>query len=594
MNQAPYSKETISRRLLRRSAELWGYDESQLDQFDPLVKLLIEACSVEFEKVGQEIQGTELRLMTRLAEILSPQTQNSPKPASAIAQARSLEPLAWIEPENQLVCKRTNARKGEPAEVFFSPAAKYPLVNASVVHYATPGALYIVEKGVRTLVSNGRPQPGNDQNLWIGLDADPGITSWKGFRFYFDWINDPGLYGYREFLPITSWEGNQKPLDFSTGLHDDDVDDDVLVYSNSFVRINSTDFWEKGKIKMEAYPPDFEKIFDNRTVQTLKKQLVWIKVKFPDTFPAAGFENMTVAVNAFPILNKQLHKLTYRLQSGLNGVALPVADAFLGVNAVINQKNQVYASSGTSQYNEEELGGKMYTLRQQGVGRFDQRNAKAVLYQLMELLRDEVTAFNAIGEDFLASLLREIGQNMARIEQKLGVKKASETTAQPFLVIKGEKNADVLFVSYWTTLSESANGLPSGTKLQSYNAAGISSSEMVLLTRSAGGKPKPDETEYVQELRKNIITRNRLVTMEDIRTFCLAELGERIKSVQVKPGFVQGNMPGQGFVRCLQVMLTPSISGGNSVEWANSCQLLQLKIQKLSSGMYPVQVTTAK
>jgi hypothetical protein len=591
MNQATYSKETISRRLLRRSAELWGYDESQLDQFDPLVKLLIEACSVEFEKVGQEIQGTELRLMTRLAEILSPQTQNSPQPANAIAQARPLEPRGWVEPETQLVCKRNVVRKGEPAEIFLSPSARYPIVNATVVHYATPNALYSIEKGARTLLASGRPQPGADQNLWIGLETDAGITSWKGFRFFFDWLNDPGIYGFREFLPLTVWEGNQKPLTHSVGLEEGGEINDLLVYDSSFVRIHSEDSWEKGKIRTEAYPAEFEGTFDNRTLQLLKRQLVWLKVKWPDSFPASGFENMSVAINAFPVLNKQLHKLTYRLQSGLNGVALPSADAFLGVHAVINQKNEVYSPSGTKQDSEDETGSKVYTLRQQGVGRFDQRNAKAVLYQLMELLRDEVTAFNAIGEDFLASLLREIGQNMARIEQKLGVKKANETTAQPFLVIKAEKNPDVLFVSYWTTLSESANGLPPGTKLQSYAATGINNSDISLLTRSIGGRPKPDETAYVQELRKNIITRNRLVTLEDIRTFCFSELGDRLRSVQVRPGFVQGNMPGQGFVRCLQVSLSPAFPGGGS-DWAGSCQLLQLKIQKLSTGMYPVQVIT--
>ncbi|TLU98015.1 type VI secretion system baseplate subunit TssF [Dyadobacter luticola] len=592
MNQSIYSKETISRRLLRRSAELWGYDESQLDHFDPLVKLLIDACSVEFEKVGQEIQGTELRLMTRLAEILSPQVQNSPKPASAIAQARSVESLTWINPENQLVCKRANVRKGEAAETFFSPAGNYPVVNASIVHFATPRALYSMEKGAKTLVASGRMQPG-DQYLWIALDMEASITSWQGFRFYFDWVNDPGMYAFREFMPLTVWEVNQQTLPISIGMQDEEAADEVLVYDESFVRITSTDFWEKGKIKTEAYPVEFERTFDNRTLQTLKKPLVWLKVKFPDSFPAAGFENISVAINAFPVLNKQLHKLTYRLQSGLNGIALPSSDAFLGVNSVINQKNQVYYASGSDQENEAGNVDRTYTLRQQGIGRFDQRNAKAVLYQLMELLRDEVTAFSAIGEDFLASSLREIGQNMARIEQKLGVKKASETTAQPFLVIKGEKNPDVLFVSYWTTLSESANGLPAGTKLQSYAATGISNSDMILLTRSTGGKPKPDETEYVQELRKNIITRNRLVTQEDIRTFCLAELGDRLRNVQVKPAFSQGNMPGQGFVRCLQITLTPSLRVENQEEWASSCRLLQLKIQKLSSGMYPVQVVTA-
>lgn len=586
-----YTKENISRRLIRRCAELWGIDDAQADHFDPLVRLLVEACSVEFEKVGQEIEHTELRLMTRLAEILSPETHNAPQPATAVVQARPQEPTGWIEPENQLTGKRTNVRKGETTEVHFSPAGRYPLVNAVLVHYATPQGLFAMEKGVKTLIAKTLPLPGGEQSIWLGLEVDPGITSWEGFRFYFDWAaGDPAEYQYREFLPATSWRGNSKKLPVLNGLQDAPVDDSILIYNDSFVRIQSDDSWEKGKLKAEPYPEAFEGIFDARTLQTLRRPLVWIQITWPAIFPAAGFEQMNVSLNAFPVQNKQLNKITYRLQTGLNGIALPSGDAFMGIQGVINQKNQVYTASEKNLYTDDEAALRIYTLRRQGIGRFDKRDARAVLYQLLELLRDEVTAFNAIGEDFLASILREIAQNMARIEQKLGAKKASETTAQPFLVIRGDKNPDVLFISYWSTLAEQANGIPAGTRLQSYAASGVSGADIVMLTRSSGGKAKPDESDYVNQLRKNIVTRNRLVTLEDMRAFCAAELGDRLRKVQVKPHFMPGKMPGQGFVRCLQIGLTPTARGSD--DWARECEVLQLKVSRLSTGMYPIQVVT--
>ncbi|PSL29438.1 type VI secretion system baseplate subunit TssF [Dyadobacter jiangsuensis] len=602
-----YTKENISRRLIRRCAELWGIDDAQADHFDPLVRLLVEACAVEFEKVGQEIEHTELRLMTRLAEILSPETHNAPQPATAIVQARPQEPTGWIEPENQLTGKRTNVRKGESTEVHFAPADRYPLVNASIVQFATPQGLFVIEKGAKTLTAKTLPQPGGEQSIWIGLEIEPGITSWEGFRFYFDWAGDPAEYQYREFLQATNWQWNTKMLPILHGLQDNAVDDSILIYHNSFVRIHSSDSWEKGKLKTEPYPDAFEGMFDTRTLQTLKRPLTWIRITWPAIFPAAGFEQMNVSLNAFPVQNKQLNKITYRLQTGLNGIALPSGDAFMGIQSVVNQKNQAYTASEKSLYTDEETpsnggasqlgvspGGaaRIYTLRRQGIGRFDKRDARAVLYQLLELLRDEVTAFNAIGEDFLASILREIAQNMARIEQKLGAKKASETTAQPFLVIRGDKNPDVLFISYWSTLAEQANGIPAGTRLQSYAASGVSGTDITMLTRSSGGKSRPDEGDYVNQLRKNIVTRNRLVTLEDMRAFCTAELGDRLRKVQVKPHFMPGKMPGQGFVRCLQIGLTPASSARGSDDWARECELLQLKVSRLSTGMYPIQVIT--
>ena len=86
-----FSKENIRNRLIRQSAELWGIDESELANFDPLVRLLLESTSVEIEKIGREIQGSETRLMERIAEVLCPGAVNLPQPARAIAQATPME-----------------------------------------------------------------------------------------------------------------------------------------------------------------------------------------------------------------------------------------------------------------------------------------------------------------------------------------------------------------------------------------------------------------------------------------------------------------------------------------------------------------------
>ncbi|WP_159470181.1 type VI secretion system baseplate subunit TssF [Dyadobacter sp. 3J3] len=589
-----YTKENISRRILKRSAEFWGYDETSLDQFDPLVKLLIEGCAVEFEKIGQEIKGTELRLMRRLAAILCPQIQRGPKPAIAIAQARSIEAKAWVDKENQLVCRRSNVRKGEASEVFFSPVGRHSIVNAAIVYYATPVGLYAMERGSRNLLSSSLIQKGGDQNVWVGIDMDQSIDSFEGFRFYIDWPTDISQGLYREFLPFTSWESGRKKLNYEVGLKTETTSEEMtlLGIKNHFVNITSQESWEKGEMALLSYPPEFEEIYD-RSLQTLKKPLVWLKIKWPAAFPIAGFENIKIALNAFPVSNRQLHKLTYRLQSGINGIALPSNEAFLGVNTIVNQKNQFYTASDKDVGFNDGIANNTYTLREQGIGRFDQRNAKEFLYQLMELLRDEVTAFNALGEDFLASILTEIAQNMARIEQKLGVKRANETYSQPYLVVKGNKDPDNLYISYWTTSAELANGLSVGSRLQSYSASALNNAEIMLLTSSFSGKPAPEETQYVRELRKNIITCDRLITAEDIRAYCAAELGDKVRKVNMRPHFIKGNLPGQGFVRCIQIQLTPAGNISNHVEWIQNCDLLKSKVEKLSTGMYPIDIITA-
>ena len=59
-----------------------------------------------------------------------------------------------------------------------------------------------------------------------------------------------------------------------------------------------------------------------------------------------------------------------------------------------------------------------YTLRTGDVERFDSRNAMEYMNYLLELLRDESSAFAALGQDFVASQIKELNQNIAQLEQK--------------------------------------------------------------------------------------------------------------------------------------------------------------------------------
>ena len=49
------SKEIVASRMFRNAAQHWGYNDTEIDNFDPLIKLLIEACSVEIFTINNEI-----------------------------------------------------------------------------------------------------------------------------------------------------------------------------------------------------------------------------------------------------------------------------------------------------------------------------------------------------------------------------------------------------------------------------------------------------------------------------------------------------------------------------------------------------------
>jgi hypothetical protein len=81
------------------------------------------------------------------------------------------------------------------------------------------------------------------------------------------------------------------------------------------------------------------------------------------------------------------------------------------------------------------------------------------------------------------------------------------------------------------------------------------------------------------------MTRNRIVTKEDIRNFCFYELGERISKVEVTRGFEMSSFSKEAFRRTIDVVLTPLESDAlKSKEWEILCEQLKSKLQ-IRSGM---------
>ncbi len=599
-----FSKENTRNRLLKRAAELWGVDDSALDSFDPLVRLLLEACSVEFEKLGRDIQATETRLMERLAQILCPDVANLPQPSSAIATFRPVEARAEVQPDTALVFQKSGTNKNNEAnEFFFSPIGRTTVINATARVLVNPHSIFQIENGnQRTVFAEATAAvSAGERWLWIGVEINPSVKDLQDLRFFFDWALDTHRADYCDFLPLTRWTLTNKTIEMNTGwsngsmaaIENMAIENQVMsLWEKYFISVKNSTLLDANETPTALYPPELEARFGWQPLQTLQQPLHWFKVEFPQSFPLEAFDSLTVALNAVPVLNRRLHKLNYRLQQGINSVPLLSDEAFLAVQTVWNQSNQKYTDSEDVQ--ETGKNTRSFTLRQQGVGRFDARQATELLYYVTETIRDERMAFSAIGEEFLSALIRELSQNLAKLEQKLGTQKTTQSTSKPFLMVRTDQKTDNVFVTFWTTLAEQANALLAGSKLKMYAGSELNNNELFLLTRPFGGRPRLNGSEYVAQLKKNLLTNNRLVTMEDIRVFCLAELGNKVQKVEIKRHFMLSAVPNKGFMRCLQVVLVPQNSQMDSQSWQQICDAIKAQIEINSTAHLPVQVLVAQ
>ena len=604
-----FNKASVKSRLLRQAAELWGYSEADLDGFDPLVHLMLEACAVEFEKIGQELNNTQYRLIERLSTLLNPDVIDTPHPAHAVAQARAREAVVVLPNDAQFVFEPpTVGRQAAGAELFFSPLQATRLVSGAVRCLATDSTVWQVENAgqKRVLAQAMAPPPAEYRRLWIGIELPAKDVELSDLTLYFDWLNEPRKATYAAFLPGEQWllggvevfpsVGLPEPVfaaGTSTGQLNAEydflrrVEEQVRAqYAPAFVRLAGA-AGALASYVPQPFPAELAVAFNAATeLQALAEPLTWLEVRFAHALPPEAFDQLVCALNCFPVLNRRLHKVLFRLQPALNLFPLVSEEPFLAVRDVYSLSNVTYRSTTLSDLTEGATD--TYTLRTHGVGRFDTRTGREALRELLELLRDESRAFTAAGTDFVGSILRELDQNLARLEERLDRHRASDQPV-PYLLLRPQDVNDSIYLEYWSSNGEAANRLPIGSRLRIHDGHYVD--EVRLLTTSSGGRERPRPEERTHALRRNLLARNRIVTLADIRAACWAELGTQLAEVQVEKAFQTGITPTAGFVRCIRVKLTAAEPSRLSVpEWQRAAQELQVVLASQSALNLPYEV----
>lgn len=599
-----FSKASVKSRLTRLAAEFWGYAENDLDGFDPLVHLLLEACAVEFEKMGQELHHTQHRLLERLAALLNPDVVDIAQPAHAVAQARAREATVALPATAQFVFQPpTVGRQAAGPEIFFSPLQATRLVGGAVRCLATEGTVWQLEPSgqKRVVAHNASPPPATHRRLWLGLELPDTGVDLANLTLYFEWLNEPHAAEYAAFLPGEQWLLGSTPLTGRAGLPDPEGPPslgeayDVLQRVEQQVR----DFYGPAFVQLagpagalaayapRTYPAELAEALDPATdLAALTQPLTWLEVRFSAALPPAAFDQLRCELNCFPVLNRQLHKVLYRLQPALNLFPLVSEAPFLAMREVYSLSNVVYRSTTLSDLSAGVTD--TYTLRAQGVGRFDTRTGHEALRELLELLRDESRAFTAAGTDFISSILRELNQSLARLEERLDRQPGTEQ-AVPYLLLRPRDVQDSVYLEYWSSNGALANRLPAGSRLRIHD--GLYLDEVRLRTTTIGGRERPTADERTHALRRNLLTRQRLVTLADITAACWAELGAHLADVQVTKGFQSGPTAAAGFVRCIRVVLVPGpVSRLSGPEWQQAAYALQVHLAGQSALHLPYEV----
>lgn len=611
------SKEKIKNRMIKNASRLWGYHDTEAESsFDPLVGMLMGALAHELENISDEINNSESRVVEKLISLLTPEPIVGALPAHGILRAQPHQPVFDIHPSAHFYLTRKVKSPADPNRledqtIFFTPAGSYKLFNGQVKYIATGRTLYQMDKeGYKETFSEAQISSVREHDtIWIGLEFNTDPESFSGLRLFFDLRSELHEETFYQSLERAKWFINETPVMFSRGYGWDedtlrkdidaiwklemDISAKVCSHVNLFFRKKFMSLTGNADashfISREKFPPAFQSVFDGDSLNKIKEKCTWIRVEFHQALPDEILENIYCSLNCFPVLNRRLIEFAHSARDQINIIPLKTENAFLDMESVSNSKGIPYSLKSFTQVREMEKGS--YILRQGGVSRFDSRNAVEILNYLIELLRDENAAFTVLGTDMVSSNIREMNQIIARLEQKL-----KDTTIHKentsYLMLKALPNDETVFVKFWSTDGVLANNLKPGTSLNLYSGSDIKQESVRLLTATFGGRDRMDTEDRLNAYRRALLSKDRVVTAEDIKAFCIEHFGNMLDKVTVNKGLTVGATSDSGFIRTIDITiwLSKKRSQLTEDELLFLKEDLKVKLEERSANIMPYRI----
>ena len=429
--------------------------------------------------------------------------------------------------------------------------------------------------------------------VWLGVNISSQLHDIKGLSFFVEWPNIGSRNELYRSMSMSKWTiDGQVSLQMSQGLFYVDghyekdapkmventyrliVNDIKNSYQSQFFTVNSSIAGVQKYV--ERYPAIFENYFSkDQLTQFFTEKKLWLRIELPIYLEADILDDMLVNTNCFPVINRELKLAT------TNTWLIPlVCD---NTEQVLCEGNVYGAISGPYQRSElREAGSEFntYTLRKSGLERFDRRDAYDLVKNLELLVKNEVQAFAALNggnNQELINMLNTI------VDQTKRSYKDQENKASKYVILEKEIPNEVVTTEFWVTKCENANQIRMGTIAQ--NIKDSSQTGCVFITSTTGGKDTQGEMEKIRAYQYALLTREQIVSAQDIKSFIRYQLGEDISQVDVKSGLMIGKGTKEGLIRSIDIYIYTTDSFKE-----DTMQLSDILLQKLQQQSDPSRI----
>lgn len=584
---------SIKERLLRRAMGLWGIADR--DKVDPIVDMLLDVFAYELKRVNEEIKVSDGKLLERLSRILVDDRWSLPTPSHALLKMVPLQDDLEITRKTQFYYSKMEM--GETKDVFFTPLNTHKLLGGFVRCVAFGNELILRDEdaSVEHSLSCLKDKRIDDYTIWVGIRINENVIEDQLKLPVCLLLKDSALDSHLKTVEVSDAKGNELSMESSDTISDyperEHYYDHIRRYYQNYLYDIDLDDAEREQVLISE---QFEEEFDKIDLEEYDEKLFWLKFKLPVTFDREELEKLEINLNVFPIVNRRFVYKQHSLERNGRLVSLPTDiegyDFFLNLERLSDDSGANYQPVLNSDIND--LSG-TYSLYFGNADRFDQRNAKGMLNRMIQAVREEGSAFSAIGYDLLNAHLKELSEKLDVLEKKVNVsyKNVIGSVEKQYLITEPYENTTFYECEFWKTSGGLANGIPDKTYISQYQSVDVQSNVISLQTETVGGIVRTTTKEKINSLRSGIITRGRIVSREDIKAFVKAMIGSSLDKVEVRSGVAISSKKKEGLVRTTHVTVTLSSKYSlNSENKKRMAQFIQSELEHRSVQSIPYEV----
>lgn len=614
-----YSKEAIKARMLQNAVKLWGLKST--NAIDPFVRLLMEAFSTEVFKVNNEVQAINARILEKMAKLLTPSLYTSPRPAHAIAFTSPMDLNEVLPSHSEFFIKRqfpssVKAATDLQIEIPFTPVDHIRLVHAKTDILFTGSTCYSLDGLNKMPVARIPGSTLGHRKIVLGIDVSAYISSEQFPSSLNVYCSNP-TFEHLDFvyklLPFIKISNSQTTLRVKSGLSygqqeqksgyeeifhayaiQTRIEEDIkTIYAHRFIELAGLTY------QMISGPGELPEVLaslkGNQIVEQLvsDKHYLWLELEFPVQYSMEILENFSFVLNAFPVYNKAWKSKDHVLNEMGNNIPLSTntGEHFLYVEEVVDGFGRKYEEIPFT--NEGSKKG-LYTVRSGGMERFSERDALDTIAHILELTRDEGSAFGILDRDKVEAALKTMATQMKALNQNITNAEREMIQKVNYVIVDPIEGSEHIKTAYWITHCALANHIRADTLLmQQQKTQSGSNRTITLLTESQGGEKAQKGADAIQAYKYALTTRDKIISIEDVKSFCRLLLKDDLKEVRITRGTMISSKPKEGFLRTINIEIVPSsYAFYGSTYWDNMAISIknQIVARAIDGIEYQVQV----